>query len=175
MFMGGRNMYIKIAEPIYSLNYRIMQTLRFKGNNVDLTICKQEILDAVDYFNKIVQTRAHKNPKQIFAVDIFPDCIAIFLSTDKAQDEPAKGLQLFSTYFINHGTLIGQSARNNKLFVKADNPVKLEKIVTDYDVVKILSDISLNPANAGKYSYEALRRGEVISRVSDILFEGLAV
>ncbi|AWK50138.1 hypothetical protein DIC82_03105 [Clostridium beijerinckii] len=168
-------MYIKIEEPIYSLNYRIMQTLRFKGNNVDLTTCKQEILNAVNYFNKVVQTDAHKNPKQIFAVDIFQNCIAIFLSTNKAQEEPAKGLQLFSTYFTDHDTLIGQSARNNKLFVKADDPVKLEKIVTDYDVVKILANVLLNPANTGKYSYEALRREEVISQVSNILFEGLAV
>lgn len=168
-------MYIKITEPIYSFNYRIMQTLRFKGNNLDLTICKQEILDAVNYFNKVVQTEAHKNPKQIFAVDIFPDCIAIFLSTDKAQNEPAKGLQLFSTYFTKKGTLIGQSARNNKLFIKANDPVKLKKIVTDYDMVKILADILLNPANSGKYSYEALRREEVLSQVSNILFEGFAV
>lgn len=169
-------MYYKITSPAYANNYRILQTLRFKGNGINFNNHVDEIIAGINYFNDAVKKEAHKNPKEIYAVDIFEDCIAIFLSTDKLQSEPAKGLQLFTSYFTKNNTEIGKNEHNNKLFVKVAEPMMLSQIQSEFDIIRIIADCALNPKYAKKYSFEGLKRDELNMQLEEILINnGYAV
>ena len=168
-------MYYQIKTPEYKISYRLLQTLRYKGNNINFCNHVNEIKAGVNYFNQEVKKEAHKNPKIIYAIDIFENCIAIFLNTDKIQDSPAKGLQLFSSYFTKNNTVIGKSEKNDKLFVKVEDPVILPTIKSYYDVSNVISDVLLNPAHAEKTAYESLKRDELSEKITDYLIKGFAV
>jgi len=170
--VNGGTMYIKIDEPLYENNYRLLLELRYKGNRVDFQQQEQELKEAINYYNEEVKKQAHLNTKQIFAVDIFANHIAIFLSSGNENDEPAKGIQLFSSYFTKNATIIGNSCRNGKLFVKAEDAFKLSNLNSNYALATLVINILQNPEYDNHSTYAGLKREEIANKIEIVLREG---
>lgn len=168
--------FIPDTIPKYKNNYRILLELRYKGNNINLmNYYQSEILPAIVHFNNKVQQPAHLNPKAIFGVDLFEDNLAIFLSSDEATDFPARGLQLFSSYFTDNNTTIGNCCKHGKLFVSSEKPILMDFVDgdNDYFLLRKAADILLIKDCDSIYS--SLKKPEFRKQLNELLQQGFVL